>query len=156
MFDKYINGVVLVAHAGKVYQLDYIYVDSLFTLYEGGWYKLREPLSVIHRVISPPNTTDKVGFEVPLRYCNRCYSTYMDATAAYKLHIPIVSGRHYVTVVYAVVPMARRSRVVMKLYTPDGVLLAEQACCVYFDIPGTPDVSAPVIHGLITSDEESV
>ena len=150
MFDKYINGVVLVAHAGKVYQLDYIYVDSLFTLYEGGWYKLREPLSVIHRIPPLCTHTDKVGFEVPLRYCNRCYSTYMDATAAYKLHIPIVSGRHYVTVVYAVVPMGKqRSRVVVKLYTPEGVLLAEQASNICFNIPGTPDISAPAIHGLV-------
>lgn len=150
MFDKYIQGDVLVVHAGKVYLLGYNYIDGLFTLNETGWYKVRSPLSVIHRIPPLCTHTDKVGYEIPLHYCNRCYRTYMDATAAYKLHIPTFSGRHWVTVVYAVVPMGKqRSRVVVKLYTPEGILLAEQASCIYFDIPGTPDISAPVIHGLV-------
>lgn len=156
MFDKYIQGGVFVVHAGKAYVLDYIYIDGLDILDKSGWFKIRSPLSVIHRVIPPLYTrTNKAGNEVPVRYFNRCYITYMDACAAYKLHIPIVSGRHWVTVVYAVVPVGKqRSRIVVKLYTQKGVLLAEQASSIYFDIPGTPDISAPAIYGLVAWDEK--
>lgn len=151
MFDKYIKGGVFVVHAGKVYLLDYISTQGLLTLDESGWYKVRSPLSIIHRVIPPFSAyTDKVGNVVPISYCYRYYITYMDAQAADKLHIPIVADRHWVTVVYVVVPVGKqRSRVVVKLYTQEGVLLAEQASSIYFDIPGTVDISAPAIHGLI-------
>lgn len=151
MFDKYIKGGVFVVHAGKVYLLDYISTQGLLTLDESGWYKVRSPLSIIHRVIPPLATlTDRVGNTVPLSYCYRSYTTYMDAQAADKLHIPIVADRHWVTVVYAVVPVGKqRSRVVVKLYTLAGVLLAEHASSIYFNIPGTADISAPAIHGLI-------
>ena len=155
MFDKYIKGSVFVVHAGKVYLLDYLCVHGLCALGKSGWYKVRSPLSIIHRVIPPLATlTDRVGNTVPLSYCYRSYTTYMDAQAAYKLHIPIVADRHWVTVVYAVVyavvPVGKqRSRVVVKLYTLEGVLLAEHASSIYFNIPGTADISAPAIHGLI-------
>lgn len=151
MFDKYIQGDVLVVHAGKVYTLDYIYIDHPFHLYGSSWYKIHSPLSVIHRVIPPHIIPNKVGYEVPLRSCNR-YIAFMHYKDACKLHIPkdAHSGEHGVTVVYAVVPVGKqRSRVVVKLYTPEGVLIAEQASNICFDIPGTPDISAPVIHGLV-------
>lgn len=151
MFDKYIKGSVFVVHAGKVYLLDYLCTHKLFTLGKNGWFKVRLPLSIIHRVIPLfSDHTDKIGNEVPLRYCFRYHIAYMDAQAADKLHIPIVADRHWVTVVYVVVPVGKqRSRVVVKLYTPEGELLAEQASSIYFDIPGTADISAPAIHGLI-------
>lgn len=151
MFDKYIKGSVFVVHAGKVYLLDGICTHGLFAFDKSGCYKVRSPLSIIHRVIPPLyNRTDKVGNEVSLSCCNSCYTAYMDAQAASKLRIPIDVGRHRVTVVYAVVPVGKqRSRVVVKLYTQEGVLIAEQASNIYFDIPGAADISAPVIHGLI-------
>lgn len=151
MFDKYIRGGVFVVHAGKVYLLDYLCTHGLLALDKSDWYKVRSPLSIIHRVIPPLATLiDRVGNTVLLSYCYRSYITYMDAQAADKLHIPIVADRHWVTVVYAVVPVGRqRSRVVVKLYTMEGVLLAEHASSIYFNIPGTADISAPAIHGLI-------
>lgn len=151
MFDKYIRGGVIVVHAGKVYLLDYLCTRELFTLGKNDWFKVRSPLSIIHRVIPPLATfIDRVGDTVPLSYCYRSYTTCMDAQAADKLHIPIFADRHWVTVVYAVVPVGKqRSRVVVKLYTLAGVLIAEQASSIYFNIPGTVDISAPAIHGLI-------
>lgn len=151
MFDKYIKGGVFVVHAGKVYLLTHLDTYELCALGKNGWFKVCSPLSIIHRVIPPfSDCTDKVGHVVPLKYCCKYHITYMNAQAADKLHIPIVAGVRWVTVVYAVVPVGKqRSRVVVKLYTQEGVLLAEHASSIYFDIPGTADISAPAIHGLI-------